>query len=120
MGRPPARRHLYANLYGIDPRLLADEERLVGAILEALRREGVEPVDLKSWSFGGKKGGVSVIAVLEGAHMVIHTWVEYGYATVDILVTVDRDPSRIFERIVTALNPRSYRVGLTYRGEGPG
>ncbi len=120
MGYPPACKHLYANLYDVDPRLLADERGLVGAILEALESEGLKPVDVKSWSFGGKKGGVSVIVILEGAHTVVHTWVEYRYATVDILVAGDRDPSRIFERILDSLKPRTYRAGFTYRGEVPG
>lgn len=115
-GHAPVGRHLYANLYDADPRLLADEGNLVGSILEALRQEGITPVDVKSWSFGGKKGGVSVIAVLEGAHVVIHTWVEYRYATLDVLVTGDHDPVRIFERIREVLKPKSYKVGFTYRG----
>lgn len=116
----PVGKHIYANLYDVDPKLLADEASLVSTILEALRSEGIAPTDVRSWSFGGEKGGVSVIVVLEGAHVVAHTWVEYRYATLDILVTGDRDPSRIFERILAALRPRSYRAGFTYRGEAPG
>ncbi|MEM0065555.1 MAG: adenosylmethionine decarboxylase [Sulfolobales archaeon] len=112
----PVGRHLYANLYDADPSLLGDERILVDSVLEALKQEGINVVDVKSWSFGGKKGGVSVIAVLEGAHVVIHTWVEYRYATLDVLVTGDHDPARIFERVKAVLKPRSYKVGFTYRG----
>ncbi|MEM2413737.1 MAG: S-adenosylmethionine decarboxylase, partial [Sulfolobales archaeon] len=61
----PVGRHLYANLYDADPSLLGDERILVDSVLEALKQEGINVVDVKSWSFGGKKGGVSVIAVLE-------------------------------------------------------
>ncbi|MEM1650605.1 MAG: adenosylmethionine decarboxylase [Sulfolobales archaeon] len=112
----PVGRHLYANLYDADPSLLGDERILVDSVLEALKQEGINVVDVKSWSFGGKKGGVSVIAVLEGAHVVIHTWVGYRYATLDVLVTGDHDPARIFERVKAVLKPRSYKVGFTYRG----
>lgn len=113
---PPIGKHVYANLYDIEPKLLEDEELLVSAVVRALKEEGLEPVDVKSWSFGGKKGGVSVIVLLEGAHMVIHTWVEYRYATLDILVTGDANPEKIFEKMVAVLRPRSYKVGFAYRG----
>lgn len=115
-GYLPVGKHLYANLYDADPKLLADENSLVSSVVEALRQEGINPVDVKSWSFGGKKGGVSIIAVLEGAHLVIHTWIEYRYATLDVLITGDHDPAKIFEKILAVLRPRSYKVGFTYRG----
>lgn len=112
----PIGKHLYANLYDADPILLGDEEKLVEAVAGALREEGIGVVEIKSWSFGGKKGGVSVIAVLEGAHIVIHTWIEYRYATLDVLVTGEHDPDKIFEKIASLLKPRSYKVGFTFRG----
>lgn len=116
MSSPPIGKHVYANLYDLDPGLLADERKLVELVVSAAREGGVEVVEVKSWSFGGKKGGVSVIAILLGAHIVIHTWLEYKYATLDILVTGDVDPTKLFERIASALKPRSYRFGFTYRG----
>ncbi len=116
MSSPPIGKHVYANLYDLDPGVLADERKLVELVVSAAREGGVEVVEVKSWSFGGKKGGVSVIAILLGAHIVIHTWLEYKYATLDILVTGDVDPTKLFERIASALKPRSYRFGFTYRG----
>jgi S-adenosylmethionine decarboxylase len=116
LGTPPSGKHVYANLYDVDPGVLADERRLAELVAEVAREGGVEVVEIKSWSFGGRKGGVSVVAVLAGAHMVIHTWVEYRYATLDILVTGDADPTKLFEKIVSVLKPRSYRFGFTYRG----
>jgi S-adenosylmethionine decarboxylase len=116
LSSPPIGKHVYANLYDLDPGLLADERKLVELVVSAAREGGVEVVEVKSWSFGGKKGGVSVIAILLGAHIVIHTWLEYKYATLDILVTGDVDPTKLFERIASALKPRSYRFGFTYRG----
>jgi S-adenosylmethionine decarboxylase len=112
----PIGKHVYVNLYDIEPRLLENEGLLVSTVVQALKDEGLEPLDVKSWSFGGKKGGVSVIVLLEGAHLVIHTWVEYRYATLDILVTGDIDPRRIFEKVAATLRPKSYKVGYAYRG----
>ena len=117
MSASPIGKHVYANLYDVDPEVLADEGRLVELIVGAVREEGAEVVEVKSWSFGGRKGGVSVIAILVGAHVVIHTWVEYRYVTLDILVTGDVNPTKLFERISSALKPRSYRFGFTYRGQ---
>jgi len=116
LSSPPIGKHVYANLYNLDPGVLADERKLVELVVSAAREGGVEVLEVKSWSFGGKKGGVSVIAILLGAHIVIHTWLEYKYATLDILVTGDVDPTKLFERIVSTLKPRSYRFGFTYRG----
>jgi S-adenosylmethionine decarboxylase len=116
LSTPPIGKHVYANLYDVDPKVLADEGRLAELVAEAAREVGLDVVEIKSWSFGGRKGGVSVIAVLAGAHMVMHTWVEYRYATLDILVTGDADPTKLFEKVVSALKPRSYRFGFTYRG----
>ncbi len=116
MSSLPIGKHVYANLYDLDLGVLADERKLAELVVAAAREGGVEVVEVKSWSFGGKKGGVSVIAILLGAHIVIHTWLEYRYATLDILVTGDVDPTKLFERIVSVLKPRSYRFGFTYRG----
>ncbi|MCS7099457.1 MAG: adenosylmethionine decarboxylase [Sulfolobales archaeon] len=116
-GHSPISKHLYANLYDVDYRSISDETSLAETIGRVLREEGVEPVEVKSWSFGGRKGGVSVIVVLEGAHVIIHTWVEYRYATLDVLVTGDRDPERVFRKLLEVLKPRSYKVGYTHRGE---
>jgi len=52
-------------------------------------------VEMKSWKFGGKKGGVSVIALVEESHIAVHTWLEYNYATVDVYTCGEHsDPRR--------------------------
>ncbi|MEM1927894.1 MAG: adenosylmethionine decarboxylase [Acidilobaceae archaeon] len=102
-------KHVYGSLYSIDRELAGDEERLREIVVEAVNASGARLHEVKSWKFGGKKGGVSVIALVTESHVAIHTWLEYEYATVDIFTCGDHtDPARAFEVIVKALKPKHY------------
>jgi S-adenosylmethionine decarboxylase len=68
-------------------------------------------VEMKSWKFGGKKGGVSVIALVEESHIAVHTWLEYNYATVDVYTCGEHsDPQKAFDLIVSVLRPERYQM----------
>ena len=88
-------KHYYANLYDIDVKAAADEEGLRKVVLEAVNKAKMRLVEIKSWKFGGKKGGVSVIALVEESHIAVHTWLEYRYATVDVYTCGEQSSSRI-------------------------
>jgi len=109
-------KHVFGNLYGIDPKIASDEGRLREIVLEAVRLSKTKLVELKSWSFGGRKGGVSVIALVEESHIALHTWVEYGYATVDVYTCGEySDPWAAFKHIVKELRPKYYTVNYADR-----
>ncbi|MDE1859610.1 MAG: adenosylmethionine decarboxylase, partial [Candidatus Micrarchaeota archaeon] len=62
-------------------------------------------------SFGGNKGGVSVIALVTESHIVLHTWNEYKYATLDIYTCGEHsDPHAAFKMIVDALKPKKHQI----------
>ncbi|MEM2512437.1 MAG: adenosylmethionine decarboxylase, partial [Ignisphaera sp.] len=77
-------KHVYGNLYEVDLEIATNEGLLKKIVLEAAQLANMSVYDIKSWSFGGKKGGVSVIALVIESHIAIHTWIEYQYATVDV------------------------------------
>ncbi len=109
-------KHLYANMYGIERSKLESEEYVRNVVLEAVRVANASLIDIKSWSVGGKKGGVSVIALVEESHIAIHTWVEYSYATVDIYTCgAHTNPWAAFDVVLRAFNPRRYKVGYADR-----
>ena len=109
-------KHVYGNLYDVDVEIAGSEERLKKVVEEAARIANMTLYDLKSWSFGGKKGGVSVIALVLESHIAVHTWVEYRYATVDVYTCGERsDPWKAFDYIVKALKPRYYTVNYADR-----
>ncbi|RLG78120.1 MAG: adenosylmethionine decarboxylase [Thermoprotei archaeon] len=109
-------RHVFGNLYDVDEAIACDEGRLRKAVLEAADLVGMRVAEIKSWTFGGKKGGVSVIAILVGSHIAVHTWIEYRYATVDVYISeAQKDPWRAFEHLVKVLKPRYYTVSYADR-----
>ncbi len=112
-------KHYYANLYGIDVDRGRDEEGLRRVVAEAAELSNMRLVDLKSWSFGGDKGGVSVIALVVESHIAVHTWVEYAYATVDVYTCGEQsNPLPGIKHIVNYLKPLDYRVWYADRSQG--
>nr|MCG2909475.1 adenosylmethionine decarboxylase [Stygiolobus sp.] len=94
-----------------DERILVDKEYLEKLVLDAVKIANMKLVEIKSWSFGGKKGGVSVIALVEESHIALHTWNEYKYATLDVYTCGENsDPQSAFEYIVSQLKPKRYQM----------
>jgi len=104
-------KHVFGNLYDINPEILTNEEFLYNVILEAVKIANMTLVESKSWSFGEEKGGVSVIALVEESHIALHTWSEYNYATLDVYTCGENsNPQAAFEYIVTQLKPKRYQI----------
>ncbi len=102
-------KHVYGNLYNCPVEIIGDEQRLRRIVTEAAEAANAKLWELKSWSFGGEKGGVSVIALVVESHIAIHTWVEYGYAAVDVFTCGESsDPEKAFDYIVRELKPERY------------
>ncbi|MCC6017093.1 MAG: adenosylmethionine decarboxylase [Desulfurococcaceae archaeon] len=109
-------KHVYGNLYEIDPEIVSNEELLKQIVIDAAKLANMTLYDIKSWRFGGRKGGVSVIALVVESHIAVHTWVEYRYATVDVYTCGEKsDPWKAFEYIVSKLNPKYYTVNYADR-----
>lgn len=104
-------KHVFGNLYGIEPAILNDKDLLQNLVLQAVKIANMNLVEVKSWSFGGKKGGVSVIALVEESHIALHTWNEYNYATLDVYTCGENsDPAAAFKFITDNLKPKKYQV----------
>jgi len=110
-------KHVYGNLYGVDPNVLLNEEYLRKLVIDAAEVANAHIVEVRSWRFvGNNKAGVSVIALVLESHIAIHTWPEYEFATVDIYTCGDHSmPDRAFIYIVNNLKPRSYTMGVVDR-----
>lgn len=109
-------KHVYGNLYEVDVEIASNEERLKSIVLESAKLANMTVYDVKSWSFGGRKGGVSIIALVIESHIAIHTWIEYRYATVDVYTCGEKsDPWKAFEYIVSQLKPKYYTVNYADR-----
>ncbi len=103
-------KHVVGNLYGIDRKVLEDEEYLRRLVVEAAEVANMHVVDVRSWRFlGSDKEGVSVIALVIESHIALHTWPCYNYATLDIYTCGEKsDADKAFNYIVEKLRPRYY------------
>ena len=97
-------KHVYGNLIGCrNANALKDPEVLESIVREAARRGNMTVLDVKSWKIGE---GVSVVAIILESHITIHTWPEYGFATVDVYSCgAHTDPQKAFNYIVSVLKP---------------
>lgn len=112
-------KHIYGNLYDIPSEIAINEKYLVDIVKKAVELAKMNLVDIRSYRFGGLKGGVSVIALVTESHIAIHTWIEYEYATVDVYTCGDRsDPVEAFKYIVEKLKPKIYTVNYADRSSG--
>ncbi|RLG86721.1 MAG: adenosylmethionine decarboxylase [Thermoprotei archaeon] len=113
-------KHVYANLYGIDPKILDDEELLRKTVIEAINEAGATLLEIKSWKIPGDKGGVSIIAIVLESHVALHTWTKYRYATLDIYTCGEKaDPWKAFNYILKVLKPKYYTVNYADRSSIP-
>ena len=102
--------HIFGNLYDLDPKIATDKELLRQTVLKAVNIAKMTLVEHKAWGFGGKKGGVSVIALVTESHIALHTWNEYKYATLDIYTCgKSSDPDAAFDYIVSVLKPKKHK-----------
>ncbi len=113
-------KHVYGNFYGINLDIASNEEALKSIIVKAVKESGATLHEIHSWKFQGRKGGVSVLALILESHIAIHTWLEYNYATVDIYTCgAHTDPWKAFNIIKEALNPKYYTVHYADRSQLP-
>ncbi|MGC9152538.1 MAG: adenosylmethionine decarboxylase [Vulcanisaeta sp.] len=110
-------KHIYGNLYGIDPSILSDEDFLRSLVIKAAELANVHLVEVRSWKFiEGDKEGVSVLALVVESHIAIHTWPVYRFATVDVYTCGDQSmPDKAFNYIVSVLRPQRYIVNYADR-----
>ena len=107
--------HVYGNLYGCDKNLLKDEVYLTKVVREAADAAGALVVSTFYYKFG-INGGISVVAIVAESHISIHTWPEYGYATVDVYTCGSHTkPMEAFKYIVKSLNASRFEVFVSDR-----
>lgn len=106
-------KHVYGSLYGCRYEPLADPEFLKNVVIEAARVGNMTLLDVKAWHI---KPGVSVLAVILESHIALHTWPEYGFATVDVYSCgTHSKPEEAFKYIVQALGPKRFEYTVADR-----
>jgi len=103
-------RHIYGNLYECNRDVLADEAKLIHIVKEAVRIANSALLSIGAYRFGAT-GGITIFAVIAESHISIHTWPEYGFATVDVYTCGNHtDPEAAFDYIARELEAKRMEI----------
>jgi S-adenosylmethionine decarboxylase len=106
-------KHVYGELYGCDPEILSNEEKLVKIVRRAAEVGGFTLLDVKAWKI---EPGVSVVGIVLESHISIHTWPEYSFATVDVYTCGEKgDPVASYKFIAEQLRAKRYSMRFSDR-----
>lgn len=75
-------RHLLVEYYNCDPKILMDIGAIEDILVGAAKKARAHIVDVVFHTFNPH--GISGVVVVQESHLAIHTWPEYGFASVDI------------------------------------
>ncbi|UOB20164.1 adenosylmethionine decarboxylase [Macrococcus armenti] len=106
-------RHVLIEYYNCDKEILKDHDKVEAIMNEAARVSGATIVESCFHTFNPY--GVSGAVIISESHLTIHTWPEYGYASVDVFTCGDTvDPWRAEDFLQKALKAElsdSYEIG---------
>ena len=104
-------RHILVECHECDREILNDSDYIEQAMNEAARKAGATVVSSTFHTFSPH--GVSGVVVIAESHLAIHTWPEYGFASVDLFTCGEEcDPWRAFDYLKEAL-----KIGRTVETE---
>lgn len=111
-------KHVLAELDGIDPHLLDDDEFLSATLTSILTDAGATVCQVMSHRF--EPQGVTVLAMLAESHASIHTYPELGALFVDVFTCGDRaDPEHAVQLLAAALGTEAAALSTITRGRQP-
>lgn len=108
-------RHIIAEFVDCDSSLLNDMAKIRTILTEAARQSGATVVDSVFHHYNPH--GLSGVVVIAESHLSIHTWPEYGYASVDFYTCGNRvDPWRACHYMREQLKCRDIFTKELHRG----
>lgn len=119
----PRQFHLYAELYGVEYKLLNDRKLIKKLLTDAIKVAGLTLVKFTDYHHRVAQGrrslhqGISAVAIIEESHAAIYTWPEYNYCALDILTCgKPNGPQKIKAIIQKALKPK--KINAIYEKKG--
>jgi len=111
-------KHILAEFYGCSHKFLNDVKSVEEFMINAAQVANATIIDSIFHTF--EPHGVSGVIVIAESHLAIHTWPEYGFASVDIYTCGETtDPWKAFEYIEEVLEPENSSVFELKRGMFP-
>jgi len=110
-------KHALFELHGGNPNLLNDEDFVKSALTEAAKASGATLLSLVSHKFSPQ--GVTAVALLSESHISLHSWPEYGFASIDCYTCGSHtDPESACKSLKDAFEATYSAIRLLQR-EGP-
>ncbi len=107
--------HIIADMYGVDPALLARVERMKEIFEGAVKYAKLSKMSSDYYQF--RPEGASGIILIAESHLSFHTWPEHGLVTLDIYTCGDPMQAELaYEYILERLNPGRVDVVKMERG----
>lgn len=107
--------HLLVEFYNCNPAMLDEVEMIEHHMNEAARRCGATIVQSGFHRF--EPYGVSGVVVISESHLAIHTWPEYGYASVDLFTCGDDvQPLIAYEYLREVFEAKGAEIQMIKRG----
>lgn len=108
-------RHVLAELEGVEPELLDDEQFLRDTLESALSRSRATVCEVIAKRF--EPQGVTVLALLSESHASMHTYPEDGSIFIDVFTCGHTaQPEQAVELIAEALRPSTVNTQTIHRG----
>ena len=95
--------HALADISGSTSPLLNDAAGLEQLLVDASNSVGATVLTRHSHAF--EPQGVTAVVVLSESHVSIHTWPEWGGATIDAYTCGEADPEQLIEYVIAGLQP---------------
>jgi S-adenosylmethionine decarboxylase len=111
-------RHLMVELYNCDSKILNDVHKVETIMVDAAKHAHARIVDVVFHTFNPH--GISGVIVIAESHLAIHTWPEYGYASIDIYTCgTEINPWRAYNYMVRKFKAKSMTAVEMKRGMLP-
>lgn len=108
-------RHVLAEVYDCDPKVLNDHKLIEDILIEAAKEAKATIVETIFHKFNPH--GVSGVVVIAESHLTVHTWPEYGYAALDMFTCGEEvDPWVAFKYVAKKLKSKNYKTMEIKRG----
>jgi len=111
--------HILLELRGVPSATLNDRSTLEHALVESATKAGATVVQSVFHNFNPQ--GLSGVVVIAESHVAVHTWPEYGHASVDIFTCGDNEVAeRIVEEVIARFSPCEWDRTTVRRGSSFG
>jgi len=108
-------KHIIAELYKCSSSVLNDSDVMEKHMREAARLSGATIISSSFHHFS--PFGVSGVVIIAESHLTVHTWPEYGYASIDIYTCGDTlDPYKAYRYLIEHLRSAEQSVMEMKRG----